>query len=132
MSTILQKQIGTSPGAGLALTPSETHACYTGRCAANLPTMKAIIKAWALFVPGAACTGLSLRIRRGFGLNGPFVLLGGIITCAPATMDDTWLVATESLANVEYVDYSLAILPNGASSNGTIVQSSIEVELING
>jgi hypothetical protein len=132
MSTILQKQIGNIIPGGIPLLTTETLGPYTGRCEANLPTVRAIVRAWALIQSGTGTTGQALKLRRGNSLTGPLVFGGVTVTMAAGSTLDSWLVFAESLQNVEYVDYCLTIAPTGASANGVIVAATIEVELING
>jgi hypothetical protein len=132
MSSITQKQIGTTPAAVTLVTTAETMVAYTGRCEANLPTLRAIIKAWALITTGAGTTNVSFRLRRGNGLAGAVVVNGPPVALGPATQLDTSMVFAETLQNVEYADYSLTIAQTGASGNGVVQMASIEVEMING
>jgi hypothetical protein len=132
MSSILQKQIGTSVPTGIPLNIGETFACYTGRCEVTAPTVRAIIRAWALITTGSGNTGMVLRIRRGSGLTGPSVAGGYVLNMAAGVNADTHLIFAESLNNAEYADYSLTLMPQGANAAGLINISSIEVELING
>jgi hypothetical protein len=132
MSTVLQKQIGIPPAAVTLVTTAETFVAYTGRCEAVAPTMRAIIKAWALITTGAGTTNVSLRIRRGNGLAGAVIVNGPPVALGPATQLDTSLVFAETLQNVESADYSLTVAQTGASGNGVVQMASIEVEMING
>jgi hypothetical protein len=122
MSSILQKQIGTSVPTGIPLNIGETFACYTGRCEVTAPTVRAIIRAWALITTGSGNTGLT----------GPSVAGGYVLNMAAGVNADTHLIFAESLNNAEYADYSLTLTPQGAGASGIINISSIEVELING
>jgi hypothetical protein len=132
MSAITQKQIGIGQGV-LMPTGTEVVIAYTGRCEANLPTLRAIVKGWVQFTTGAAATGLTLRMRRGNGVTGP--IIGGTTPTIPYNANftgDTTLIFTETLQNVEYADYSFTVQQQGAAGNGTALLGSIEVELING
>jgi hypothetical protein len=132
MSAILQKQIGYGLGVTLPF-GVEVVIAYTGRCEANLPTLRAIVKGWVQFQTGAAATGITYRMRRGNGVSGP--IIGGTtptIPYNPNFVGDTTLIFTESLQNVEYADYSFTAQQQGAAGNGTAMLGSIEVELING
>jgi hypothetical protein len=132
MSSIVQKQIGLSSGIINLVTTAETLVAYTGRCEANLPTLRAIIRGWALITPGTGTTAMQLRIRRGNGITGAVVGVTGPISLAMGQYFDTDVINVESVSNVEYVDYSLTVQATGASANGTVGAATIEVELING
>jgi hypothetical protein len=132
MSSIVQKQIGIAALAVTLVTTGETIVAYSGRCEANLPTLRAIIKGWALVTMGAGATGFTMRLRRGNTLGGALVTGGFPVTFAAAAQLDTWLVWAESLSNIEAADYCLTVQQVGASGNGSVLLASIEVELING
>ena len=132
MSNVMQKQIGVLPAFTFLNLNTETLVAYTGRCAAPLPTMRAIIKGWATVTLGAGVAALGLRIRRGNGINGAQLVYGGGSTLPALLTDDFAIVWAESVQNVEYVDYSLTVQHAGASGNGNVSIASIEVELING
>jgi hypothetical protein len=132
MSSIVQKQIGTTAAAVTLVTTAETFVAYTGRCEANLPTLRAIVRCWALITTAAGTTNVSFRIRRGNGLAGAVIVNGPPVSLGPSTQLDTSMVFAETLLNVEYADYSLTVAQTGASANGVVQMASIEVELING
>jgi hypothetical protein len=107
MSAILQKQIGTVIGNPTLVTTAETLVAYTGRCEANMPTLRAIIRGWATINQGTGGTGIQLRIRRGNTVTSPVVGVGPVVSLAALAVLDTSLILTESLINVEYADYCL-------------------------
>lgn len=132
MSAILQKQIGTVIGNPTLVTTAETLVAYTGRCEANMPTLRAIIRGWATINQGTGGTGIQLRIRRGNTVTSPVVGVGPVVSLAALAVLDTSLILTESLINVEYADYCLTAAAIGASGNGIVQAGSIEVEFTNG
>jgi hypothetical protein len=132
MSSILQKQIGVAVGNVTVVGINETVVAYTGRCEANLPTVRAIVRGWICFQQGTGGTGFVVRIRRGNGLVGNQINPSVTITLPAGSQLDSTQIITESLQNVEYADYTLSVSSPGASGNSTVLGASIEVELING
>lgn len=132
MSSILQKQIGVAAGNVTVVGTAETVVAYTGRCEANLPTVRAVIRAWVCFQQGTGGTGFVIRIRRGNGLTGTQINPSVTITLPAANQLDSTQIITESLQNVEYADYTLSVTSPAASGNSTVLGAAIEVELING
>jgi hypothetical protein len=132
MSSILQKQVGVLPGLIALTLNTETLVAYTGRCEAIAPTLRAIVRGWLNLTLGTGVTGITTRIRRGNGITGAVVLVGGA-TALPALINtDFTTIAVETLQNVEYADYSLTVQQIGGSGSGNILIGTIEVELING
>jgi hypothetical protein len=132
MSTILQKQIGVTSGNVNVVGINETVVAYTGRCECPLPTVRAIVRGWILFQQGTGGTGFVVRIRRGNGLVGNQINPSAVVTLPAGNQLDSSYIIAESLANVEYADYTLSVSSPAASGNSTVLGGSIEVELING
>jgi hypothetical protein len=132
MSSITQKQIGVAAANINVVGVNETVVAYTGRCEANLPTLRAIVRGWILFLQGTGGVGFVVRIRRGNGLVGNQINPSTTITLPAGSQLDSTQIITESLQNVEYADYTLSVSSPGASGNSTVLGGSIEVELING
>lgn len=132
MSSVLQKQIGINAAPISLVGTTETVIAYSNRVEVPLPTVRAIVKGWALLTLGTAATGFVLRIRRGNGITGAVVAGGNILTFVAGNTVDSWIVFAESLQNAEAADYTLTAVQSGATGPGTVQFCSIEVELING
>jgi hypothetical protein len=132
MSSILQKQVGVLPGLIALTLNNEILVAYTGRCEAIAPTLRAIVRGWLNLTLGTGVTGITTRIRRGNGITGAVVLVGGATSLPALINTDFTTIAVETLQNVEYADYSLTVQQIGGSGSGNILIGTIEVELING
>jgi hypothetical protein len=114
------------------VTTAETLAAYSGRVEIPYQTIRAIIKGWLQAGWATGTTGVILRLRRGNGITGAVIAGGNTEPATAATASDLTIKWAEQLLNAEYADYSLTVQQVGATANGTINLSAIEVEMING
>ncbi len=134
MPELLEKAALTSVANVTVTTTTETVAIGSGRVQVPTVTAKIHIKAWCQLTLGTGTTTVTPRIRQGAGITG--TLLGEAtaeaIKTAAGSSEPFVLEATESVQDVESVEYAFTVQQAGASANGTVVQAGIEVEVLNG
>ena len=134
MAELLEKVAATTTTNVAVTTTTETVAISSGPVKVPYATCRVAIKAWCQLTTGTATTTVATRIRRGTAITGTLVGEANVedVKVAAGLREPFFIMTSEDRANVDSVEYSLTVEQASASADGTIVQASIEVEILNG
>jgi len=134
MPEVTEKQVNYSAANVTVTTTTETVAVSSGPVKVPTQTCLVHIRAWAVLTLGIGTTAVTPRIRRGTSTGGTLVSEGNseAIKTAAGSSEPFHMEVTERRSNEESVEYSLTLQQTGATANGTVLEASIEVEILNG
>jgi hypothetical protein len=134
MADLVEKDVSTATGNVTITTTTEKVAITSPAVRVPLQTARVLVKGWAQVTTGADTTALTPRLRKGDAITG--TLLGEAnaeaVKAAAGSTEAVQCWAIDTVSNVDSVQYSFTVQQTGASADGTIVQSGIDVEVLNG
>jgi hypothetical protein len=97
-------------------------------------TVRTYVHAWVALQPGTGTTFYNLRLKRGGDGTGTVIgeILGQNVLSAAGSTEHADIYALDTVAGADRVQYSLTVQQAGATGNGTVLTSCIEVEVLNG
>jgi hypothetical protein len=134
MAEILEKEVTYETTDVTLITTAETVASVTPSVKIPVVTCRAVIRGFAQVLGGTGTTTINPRIRRGTLVTDPLVGDANAVS-QPVLGTGSglyFICVSEQLQNRESVQYALTIEAGGASGNGTVRSSMVEVEIING
>lgn len=111
-------------------TTTETVAVTSNAALASArPTVRVLVIGWCQIASGTGTTTITPRIRRGTATTGALVGTANAETPSGAagTTSHYLVVAFDTQANVDNVQYSLSVQQAGATTNGTVFQAGMLV-----
>lgn len=129
MSRIRDAIINHSTDDVTLVTTAETVIISSGPAKTPFQTHRVIIKAWAQLTTGTGTTAVTPRIRRGTAVGGALVGEANAeeVKAVAESTEPLFIMVSEERASEESVEYSLTLEQAGASANGSVLQSAIEV-----
>lgn len=90
---------------------------------------RVLVRAWGQLTVGAGATALTPRIRRGAATTGALVgeANAEAVKGAAGSTEPVTITVIDEVSDVDVVQYSFTVQQTGATGDGTIVQSAIEV-----
>jgi hypothetical protein len=132
MAKVLEKEAAISSSNIAVVTTAETVAATSPVMNTPRDVGRAVIKAWVILTTGAATTAVTCRIRRGDTATGGQVgeANAETIKAAAGSSEPFYKVGVEDRSGVASIQYSLTVEQTGATGNGTVLQSGIEIEFL--
>lgn len=134
MSQQFQADAQATTGAVALVTTAETVVNTSNPVPMPSTNAKYVIRGYVLVTPGTNTTGLTVRIRRGNAVTDTLVGPASSVTAGVAAAALILLPFgfAEFLGGVVSAQYCVTVEQAGASANGSVVASMIEVECISG
>lgn len=134
MAELLEKVAATTVTNVTVTTTTEAVAISSGPVKVPYATCRVAIKGWCQLTTGTATTTVAAAIRRGTAITGALVGEANAteVKAAAGSTEEFIIMVSEDRATVDTVEYSLTVLQASATGNGTVLQASIEVEILNG
>jgi len=134
MADILEKEVSYSATDVTLVTTAETLIITSPRVKIPTATARVLVKAQAQLTNGTGTTAVTPRIRRGPLVTDPVVgdAIAEQIKTAAGSTEPYELAVSELVQDLDGVQYSFTLAQTAASANGTALQASIEVEVLNG
>lgn len=132
MADIREAAVASTISAVTITTTTETVVITSPPTDLPAPTITAVILGWCQMTIGTACTAVTPRIRRGTTITAPLVGAANAeaIKTAVGSNEPFFLMLSESLVNLDQVQYSFTVQQTAATGNGNALLSSILVLLM--
>jgi hypothetical protein len=132
MSDIREAGVSGTLVSTVVTTTTETVALTSPAIDLPGPQIQACIMAYAQLTLGTNTTAVTPRIRRGTAITSPLVGLANAeaIKTAAGSTEPFFMMVTESISNLDQVQYSFTVQQTAASANGTLLQGCIWVLLL--
>lgn len=134
MSQLVEKSVSEQAASVATVTSEEVVIATSPKVVVPMHTARILVKFWLAFASGANATVAAARIRRGATIAGTQLrLFTNSLTAdqdaIALTMEGSF---TETVANVDTVQYTLTMAFTNATGAGTIDGGIIEVDVLNG
>jgi len=134
MADIAEKGV-TSRTTNVTLTTTTETAIVTSPLVpVPLATALIVIRAWVQLTTGAGTTGVTVRIRRGSDTTGTLVGEANVETAkaVAGSTEPFSITVSEARQDLHMAEYTLTLQQAAATADGTALQATIEVEVLNG
>lgn len=134
MADVVEKDALTASGNVAVATTTETVAITSPNVRVPLQSARVLVTAWCQLTTGADTTAVTPRIRRGSTTSGTLVgeANAETVKAAAGSTEPIVFTAIDTVSNVDSVAYSLTVQQTGATADGSVLQSGITVEVLNG
>lgn len=134
MADILEKDAQYSGTNVTITTTTEKAIINSNPIIVPFDTAVIVIRGYAQLTTGTGATTVTPRIRRGTAITGTLVGEANAedVKAAAGSTEPFFILVTEARSTVDQVQYVLTLQQASATGNGTVLQASIEVEVISG